>query len=108
MRKLVVPFVLTACALTACGRTDVAFAPGAPIVERELELDDGDLVWVEVHAGDDMALRASFLAVEDGVSLDDLVDAIALGEPATLVLDTTDEPVLIVEVDDDQRAFIWR
>jgi len=108
MRKLAASCALTACALTACGRTDVVLAPGAPIVERELELDDGDLVWVELHAGEDMALRASFLAVEDGVSLDDLVDAIALGEPAKLVLDTTDEPVLIVEVDHNPRAYIWR
>lgn len=101
--------VLATCALTACGRTDVVIAPGAPIVERELELDDGDLVWVEVHAGDDMAVRESFLAVEDGVTLDDLVDAIALGEPAQLILDTTEEePVLIVRVADDPRAYIWR
>jgi hypothetical protein len=106
MRTLVAVTVLSL--LTACGRTDVVFAPGAPIVERELELDDGDLVWVEVHAGDDMALRASFLAVENGVTLDNLVDAIALGEPAQLVLDTTEEPVLIVTVDDDPRAYIWR
>jgi hypothetical protein len=101
--------LLALCTLTACGRTDVVLAPGSPIVEREVELDDGDLVWVEVHAGDDMDVRASFLAVEDGVTLDDLVDAIALGEPAQLILDTRDaEPVLIVRVEEDPRAYIWR
>jgi hypothetical protein len=98
-------------AIAACGRTDVAFAPGGPIVERELVLDDGEAVWVEVHAGEDRALRASFLAVDDGVTLDGLVDAIAMDDDAQLVLDTTAEdgvPVLVVEVDAEPRAFIWR
>ncbi len=104
MRKLLVLLLLVG----ACGRSDIAFPPGAPVVERELELDDGDVVWVEVHAGDDNELRASFLAVHDGVSLVGLVDAIALGEQAALVLDTTGEPVLVVEVDHVARAFIWR
>lgn len=100
--------VLAVLTVAACGRSDVVVAPGAAIVERELELDDGDVVWVEVHAGDDDAVRASFLAVDDGVSLDGLVDAIANGEPAQLVLDATAEPVLVVEVDHQPRAFIWR
>lgn len=107
MRHVIVALV----SLVGCGRTDVVFAPGEPIVERELELDDGDLVWVEVSVGHDNALRASFLAVDDGVSLDGLVDAIAMGEDAQLVLDTTgvdQMPVLVVEVDDEPRAFIWR
>jgi|LNFM01.2.fsa_nt_gb hypothetical protein len=107
MRTLV-PAFLVACVLVGCGRSDVVIAPGAPIVERELELDDGDIVLVEVDAGENMALRKSFFAVQDGVTLDDLVDAIALGEPVTLVLDATEEPVLIVEVGAGPRAWIWR
>lgn len=98
-------------ALAACGRTDVVFAPGGPVVEREVELDDGDLVWVEVHAGEDRALRASFLAVDDGVTFDGLVEAIAMDDDARLVLDTTADdglPVLVVEVDAEPRAYIWR
>jgi hypothetical protein len=31
-----------------------------------------------------------------------------MGDDPTLVLDTTDEPVLIVEVDGEARAWIWR
>lgn len=104
MRLPLLALVLAA----ACGRTDIVVAPAGAVVERELELDDGELVWVEVHAGDDDQRRASFLAVHDGVSLDGLVDAIAVGEPARLVLDTTDEPVLVVEIDDAPVAFIWR
>lgn len=103
--------LLVLVTLVGCGRSDVVFAPGDPIVERELELDDGDLVWVELDTGHDNALRASFFAVDDGVSLDGLVSAIAMGDDAQLVLDTTDEdgmPVLVVEVDAEPRAFIWR
>ncbi|MFO0631948.1 MAG: hypothetical protein U0168_03770 [Nannocystaceae bacterium] len=92
----------------ACGRTDVAFAPAAAVVERELQLDDGDTVLVEVHAGDDADLRAAFMAVHDGISLAALVDTLAMGEPAQLLLDATDEPVLVVEVAGTPRAYIWR
>lgn len=104
MRLPILALVLAA----ACGRSDIVVAPPGAVVERELELDDGDVVWVEVHPGGDAERRAAFLAVEDGVSLDGLVEAIAHGEPARLVLDTTDEPVLVVEIEDAPVAFIWR
>lgn len=104
---LVTSLLLLATLGSACGRTDVAVAPGAAVLERELEVDD-DMALVEVHAGDDAALRTAFLGVPQRTSLDALVDTLAMGDDVELVLDTTQTPVLVLEVDGAPRAYIWR
>lgn len=100
--------VLALASSAACGRTDVALAPPGSIVDRELELDDGDTVFVEVVVAGDADLRDAFASLDDGVSLGVLVDTVAMGEPHTLELRTEDTPVLVVEVAGRERAFIWR
>lgn len=108
LRSLLVTSLLLFATLgSACGRTDIALAPGADVLERELELDD-DMALVEVHAGDDAALRTAFLGVPQRTSLDALVATLAMGDDAALVLDTTATPVLVLEVDGAARAYIWR
>lgn len=102
------PLLLCVALVCACGRSDVVNTPPSAVVERELRLDDGDMVLVEVHVGDDDDLRGAVLAVRDGVSLPGLVDTIAMDDEATLVLDATGEPRLVVEVDGVARAYIWR
>ena len=92
----------------ACGRSDIAIAPGDGMLEREFTLADGEVVLVEMHAGDDVELRSAFLDMPDGLTFERLLDNLAHGEPWELVLDTTDEPVLVVEVRGEPRAWIWR
>ncbi|HWB81303.1 MAG TPA: hypothetical protein VG755_40350 [Nannocystaceae bacterium] len=105
-RALLVPTVLALFA--GCGRTDVVIDPGADIVEREVTLDDGDDVWLEVLVEEDFALLDAVNAIEDGITLDGLVDTVAMGEPHELVLDTREEATLIVEVSGEARAWVYR
>lgn len=105
-RALLVPTVLALFA--GCGRTDVAIDPGADIVEREVTLDDGDDVWLEVLVEEDFALLTAVNEIEDGITLDGLVDTVAMGEPHELVLDTREEATLIVEVSGEARAWVYR
>ncbi len=110
MRPVVSTVVALALATSAagCGRTDFVEAPAGATVDRELELDDGDTVFVEVVVAGDEALQAAFIALDDGVSLAELVDTVAMGAPRTLVLRSEDTPVLVVEVAGRERAFIYR
>lgn len=105
-RALLVSSVLAISA--GCGRTDIVVDPGADIVEREVTLDDGDAIWLEVLVEEDFALLDAVNGIEDGITLDGLVDTVAMGEPHELVFDTRDEPTLIVEVAGDPRAWVYR
>lgn len=105
-RALLVPTVLALFA--GCGRTDVAIDPGADIVEREVTLDDGDDIWLEVLVEEDFALLTAVNEIEDGITLDGLVDTVAMGEPHVLVLDTREEATLVVEVSGEARAWVYR
>lgn len=105
-RALLVSTVLALFA--GCGRTDVAIDPGADIVEREVTLDDGDDILLEVLVEEDFALLDAVNGIEDGITLDGLVDTVAMGEPHELVLDTREEATLIVEVSGEARAWVYR
>jgi len=107
MRRLLASSIL-AMTLGGCGRTDVVLIPGADIVEREVTLDDGDAVWLEVVVEEDDALRLAVRDIEDGISLDALVDTVAMGEPHELVFDTRDAITLVVEVEGEPRAWVYR
>lgn len=108
MRAALLALALCSTASIACGRSDIAVAPGDGMLEREFTLADGEVVLVEMHAGDDVELRSAFLDLPDGLTFERLLDNLAHGEPWDLVLDSTDEPVLIVEVRGEPRAWIWR
>lgn len=107
MRRFV-PLMLLVATLGGCGRTDVVLAPGSDIVEREVTLDDGDAVWLEVLVAQDLELYTAVRHIEDGISLDDLVDTVAMGEPHELVFDTREDEILIVEIDGEPRAWLYR
>lgn len=107
MRRLLAP-VLLASTLAGCGRTDVVIKPLVDLIEREVTLDDGDAVWLEVVVEDDTALRMAVRGIEDGISIEGLVATVAMGEPHELVFDTRDELALIVEVDGEPRAWVYR
>ncbi|MBC8071614.1 MAG: hypothetical protein IAG13_25030 [Deltaproteobacteria bacterium] len=107
MRRLLAP-VLLASTLAGCGRTDVVIKPLVNLIEREVTLDDGDAVWLEVVVADDDALRTAVHDIEDGISIDGLVDTVAMGEPRELVFDTRDELALVIEVDGEPRAWVYR
>lgn len=95
-----------AVGLSGCGRTDVATDPGDGYVVRSYTLEDGDMVWVEVLVEDDQVLRRAVLDIEDGLSVDDLVEELAMDRDYELTLDSSVE-VLIVEVEGEQLAWIW-
>lgn len=105
-RALLTPTVLTL--LAGCGRTDVALDPGDDIVERGVMLADGDEIWLEVLVEEDLQLLAAVNGIEDGISLDGLVDTVAMGEPHELVFDTREDPTLVVEVQGEARAWVYR
>jgi hypothetical protein len=108
MRAALLALALLTTGSLACGRTDIATVPSDGMREREFTLADGEVVLVEMHAGDDVELRTAFLDMPDGLTFERLLDNLAHGEPWELVLDTTEEPVLIVEVRGEPRAWIWR
>ena len=107
MRSLVLALGLLPCvAIGPACVPDVATDPGDGYVVRAYTLEDGDMVWVEALVEDDMGLRRAVLAIADGLPIEDLVHELAMGEAYVLVLDS-DHEVLIVEIDDEQRAWIW-
>lgn len=101
-----VAWTTTSVGLSGCGRSDIATDPGEGFLVRQYTLDDGDMVWVEVLVEDDQVLRRAVLDIEDGLSVDDLVEELAMDRDYELVLDSTPE-VLIVEVEGEQLAWIW-
>lgn len=105
-RALLVPTVLALFA--GCGRSDIAIDPGSDLVQRELTLDDGDDILLEVLVEEDVALLTAVRGIEDGITLDGLVDTVAMGEPHELVLDTREDATLIVEVSGEARAWVYR
>jgi hypothetical protein len=109
MRSVVFALGLVPClatSLLACA-PDVATDPGDGFVVRAYTLDDGETVWVEALVEDDMGLRHAVLEIEDGLRVEDLAEELAMGEAYELVLDSTHD-VLIIEVDEDPRVWIWR
>jgi hypothetical protein len=109
MRPSALAFTLAAAlACAACGRTDIAHVPDDGLVDREITLADGEVVLVELAIDEeDTTLRAAFFAVPNGLTLERLIAALAMGEAYDLVLDTGDN-ALILEVDAEPRAWIWR
>jgi hypothetical protein len=103
---LALALVSTSVGLVGCGRSDIATDPGDGFLVRSYTLEDGDEVWVEVLVDEDMELRRAVLDIEDGLSVDDLVEELAMDRDYELVLDSTLE-VLIVEVEGEQLAWIW-
>jgi hypothetical protein len=111
MRTALFSLVLLAPALVGgCGRNDVAvdpaLDPGDAFVVRDYTLENGERVWVEALVEDDMGLRRAVLDIEDGLTVEDLVEELAMGHEYELVLDS-DHEVLIIEIDEDPRAWIW-
>jgi hypothetical protein len=107
MPRLLAPLFLVTT-LAGCGRTDIVIAPLADLLEREVTLDDGDAVWLEVLVLQDDALRTAVHDIEDGISMDGLVDTVAMGEPHEVVLDTREDLTLVVEIDGEPRAWVYR
>lgn len=108
MRPLLFGLVLasTSVGLSGCGRSDIATDPGEGYLVRQYTLEDGDTVWVEVLVEDDLVLRRAVLDIEDGLSVGDLAEELAMDREYVLVLDSTYE-VLVVEVEGEQLAWIW-
>jgi hypothetical protein len=109
MRSLVLALGLLPCLAVGslgCHVGDTATDPGEEFVVRAYTLEDGDTVWVEALVEDDMVLRRQVMAIDDGLTVEELIDELAMGEEYELVLDSTYE-VLIIEVDEDPVAWIW-
>jgi hypothetical protein len=107
MRRLLASTLLLTT-FAGCGRTDVVIAPSADLLEREVRLDDGDAVWLEVLVEEDDALRTAVHGIADGITMDGLVETVAMGEPHELVFDTREEATLIIEIDGEPRAWVYR
>ncbi|HET6585040.1 MAG TPA: hypothetical protein VFG69_16400 [Nannocystaceae bacterium] len=109
MRKVVLALALVSASFSVgCGRSDIATDPGDGMYARELTLADGDIVLVSVRVEDEPELRDAVRAMPDGLTLERFIAVVAMGEESRLVLDTTDVPVLVVEVDGEPRAWIWQ
>ena len=109
MRKVVLALALSSVSsFVGCGRSDIATDPGDGMYARELTLADGDIVLISVRVVDQPELRDAVRAMPNGLTLEGLITVVAMGDETTLVFDTTDVPVLIVEVDGEARAWIWQ
>lgn len=106
--------MLGLAALPGCGRSDLL--EGSLLdngddmqveLSRELELDDSRIVLVELLAPALPAARTNLVALQDGISYDQLLTGICPDGDPEVVFNTNDVPVLEVYMDGELRALIY-
>lgn len=110
MRSTILAGLALALSLTACGRSDMFDDEPAGIYDvdqsREVILDDGELVFVELAAPSDAEVTSALMELDDGCTIDDLIAAVA--PEGDLKIKNFGEVAMHVRVDDQLRAVIWR
>jgi len=110
LRSTILASLAFALSLTGCGRSDMLEGDPAGIYEvqdeRELRLDDGEMVYVEITAPADPDVTAAVMALHDGCSFDDLVDTLA--PEGEIDFKYFGDVAVHVKVDSELRAVIWQ
>lgn len=110
MRSTILACLALALSLSGCGRSDLFEDEPAGIYDvdqsREVLLDDGELVFVELAAPSDPAVNSALMDLDDGCTFDDLLAAVA--PEGELKIKNFGEIAMHIRVDDELRAVIWR
>lgn len=110
LRSTILATLALTLSLSACGRSDALEGDPAGIYEvdgaRDLVLEDGTELYVEIASPADPLVNAAVMSLEDGCTFDELIDALA---PAgDLKIEHFADVAMHVKVDDDLRAVLWQ